>query len=37
MPVRNWQEEWHDVKNFSHVGFELETWVKNPWADWDAP
>ncbi|WP_448577374.1 aldehyde ferredoxin oxidoreductase family protein [Thermosphaera sp.] len=37
MPVRNWQEEWHDVKNFSHVGFELETWVKNPWADWGCP
>jgi aldehyde:ferredoxin oxidoreductase len=37
MPVKNWSEEWHDVKDFSHVGFELETWVKNPWADWGCP
>ena len=36
-PVRNWQEEWHDEKRLSHLVFEQEFWVKNPWADWGCP
>lgn len=36
-PVKNWQEEWHDKKDFSPLGFEKEVWVKNPWADYGCP
>ncbi len=36
-PVRNWQEEWHDRDEFSHVVIQRRHWVKNPWADWGCP
>ncbi len=36
-PVRNWQEEWHDREEFSHVVLQRRHWVKNPWADWGCP
>lgn len=36
-PVKNWQEEWHDKKEFSPAGFEERVWVKNPWADFGCP
>ena len=37
IPVRNWQEEYHDKKDFSPSGFEEKVWVKNPWADHGCP
>lgn len=36
-PVRNWQEEWHDVEEFSHVVLERDYWEKNIWADFNCP
>lgn len=36
-PVRNWQEEWHDKLEVSHIVFEEGYWIKNPWADWGCP
>lgn len=37
MPIRNWQEEWHNVIDLSPAGFERRVWVKNPWADHGCP
>jgi aldehyde:ferredoxin oxidoreductase len=37
IPVRNWQEEWHDRREFSPSGFEQRAWVKNPWSDYGCP
>ena len=36
-PVRNWQEEWHDVKEFSQFEFERRVWRKRYWSDWGCP
>ncbi|MEM4601951.1 MAG: aldehyde ferredoxin oxidoreductase N-terminal domain-containing protein, partial [Desulfurococcaceae archaeon] len=36
-PIKNWQEEWHSVTEFSQAGFEQKVWVKNPWADYGCP
>ncbi|MEM4664470.1 MAG: aldehyde ferredoxin oxidoreductase C-terminal domain-containing protein, partial [Sulfolobales archaeon] len=36
-PIRNWQEEWHNMEEFSHAPIERKHWVKNPWADWGCP
>ncbi|NIQ07954.1 MAG: aldehyde ferredoxin oxidoreductase [Candidatus Korarchaeota archaeon] len=35
-PVKNWQEEWHDRKEFGVQGFE-KLWVKRYWADFGCP
>jgi aldehyde:ferredoxin oxidoreductase len=34
-PVRNWQEEWHDEKQFGGPYFETRFWVKKKWADFN--
>jgi aldehyde:ferredoxin oxidoreductase len=36
-PVRNWQEEWHDEKEFSVRALEAGVWRKRFWADWGCP
>ena len=36
-PVKNWQEEWHDKKEFSVAVAEKRLWVKRYWADWNCP
>lgn len=36
-PVRNWVEEWHDVRFFTHEEVERKCWVKNLWSDWGCP
>ena len=36
-PIKNWQEEWHDKLEVSHIVFEESYWIKNPWADWGCP
>lgn len=36
-PVRNWLEEWHDVRSFSHEEAERKCWVRNLWSDWGCP
>ncbi|MEM3596619.1 MAG: aldehyde ferredoxin oxidoreductase C-terminal domain-containing protein [Candidatus Bathyarchaeia archaeon] len=36
-PVRNWQEEWHDEKNFGVDQFESRVWVKPYWGDFGCP
>jgi aldehyde:ferredoxin oxidoreductase len=35
--VRNWQEEWHEEKNFAVDRFEQKLWVKKSWADYGCP
>lgn len=35
-PVKNWQEEWHDRKEFGVTGFE-KLWEKRYWADFGCP
>ncbi len=35
-PIRNWREEWHDVKELSHSIFSA-FWVKRVWSDWSCP
>ncbi len=37
MPVRNWVEEWHDNKGFTHLEAEFKLWVKRFWSDWGCP
>ncbi len=32
-PVRNWQEEWHDEKQFGGNRFDTKYWVKRYWSD----
>jgi aldehyde:ferredoxin oxidoreductase len=34
-PIRNWQEEWHDEKQFGGPMFETRYWVKKLWADFN--
>lgn len=36
-PIRNWQDEWHDRKEFAHHEFELKVWKKRYWSDWGCP
>ena len=36
-PVRNWQEEWHDKKEYSQPYFESRVWVKRFWSDYGCP
>lgn len=35
-PVKNWQEEWHNRKEFGVNEFE-KLWVKRYWADYNCP
>jgi aldehyde:ferredoxin oxidoreductase len=34
-PIRNWQEEWHDEKQYGGPQFENRYWVKKLWADFN--
>ena len=34
-PVLNWQEEWHDRKEFGGDRFDLRYWVKRYWSDFN--
>jgi len=34
-PVMNWQEEWHDRKEFGGDRFDLRYWVKRYWCDFN--
>jgi aldehyde:ferredoxin oxidoreductase len=36
-PVRNWQEEWHDKREFGVDQFENRFWVKQFWGDFGCP
>ncbi len=36
-PVRNWQEEWHDRREYGVDRFERRLWVKRYWADFGCP
>ncbi len=36
-PVRNWQEEWHDRREYGVDRFEQRLWVKRYWADFGCP
>ncbi|MGQ9624367.1 MAG: aldehyde ferredoxin oxidoreductase family protein [Candidatus Bathycorpusculaceae bacterium] len=36
-PVRNWQEEWHDRREFGVDQFENRLWVKHFWGDFGCP
>ncbi|MEZ0394019.1 MAG: aldehyde ferredoxin oxidoreductase C-terminal domain-containing protein [Desulfurococcaceae archaeon] len=36
-PVRNWAEEWHDARQFSHLSLQLRHWYREKWADWGCP
>ncbi len=36
-PIRNWTEEWHNVRDFSHAVLERRCWVRNLWSDWGCP
>jgi aldehyde:ferredoxin oxidoreductase len=33
-PIRNWQEEWHDEKDFGGINFETKCWIKRYWSDY---
>ena len=35
-PVRNWQNEWHDMKNYRGEEFD-KYWVKKNWGDFGCP
>ncbi len=35
-PIRNWQEEWHENKNYRGDEFE-KFWVKKNWGDYGCP
>ncbi|MCY0867926.1 MAG: aldehyde ferredoxin oxidoreductase [Desulfurococcus sp.] len=37
MPIRNWQEEYHERLEFSHAWLEKKLWVKNPWSEYGCP
>ncbi|MEM2104712.1 MAG: aldehyde ferredoxin oxidoreductase C-terminal domain-containing protein [Candidatus Bathyarchaeia archaeon] len=37
MPVRNWQEEWHEARSFGVDQFENRVWVKTYWGDFGCP
>jgi aldehyde:ferredoxin oxidoreductase len=36
-PVRNWQDEWHDGKEFGVDKFERKVWIKRYWGDFGCP
>ncbi|MEM3672921.1 MAG: aldehyde ferredoxin oxidoreductase C-terminal domain-containing protein [Candidatus Bathyarchaeia archaeon] len=36
-PVRNWQEEWHERREFGVDQFENRFWVKQFWGDFGCP
>lgn len=36
-PVKNWIEEWHNVRSFSHEEAERRCWIRNLWSDWGCP
>jgi aldehyde:ferredoxin oxidoreductase len=36
-PIKNWQEEWHDVRSFGVDEFERRVWVKRYWGDYGCP
>jgi len=36
-PIRNWQEEWHDRKEFGVDEFERKVWLKRYWGDYGCP
>ncbi len=36
-PIRNWQEEWHDNKEFGVDKFERRVWIKRYWGDYGCP
>ncbi|MEM3162251.1 MAG: aldehyde ferredoxin oxidoreductase C-terminal domain-containing protein [Candidatus Bathyarchaeia archaeon] len=36
-PIRNWQEEWHDERDFGVDKFENRLWVKQYWGDYGCP
>ncbi|RLG83548.1 MAG: aldehyde ferredoxin oxidoreductase [Thermoprotei archaeon] len=36
-PIRNWQEEWHDVREFSQFELERRIWRRRYWSDWGCP
>ncbi|MGC9009539.1 MAG: aldehyde ferredoxin oxidoreductase family protein [Sulfolobales archaeon] len=36
-PIRNWQEEWHNVREFSHWELETKYWVRRYWSDYSCP
>jgi aldehyde:ferredoxin oxidoreductase len=36
-PIRNWQEEWHDRKEFGVDQFERKVWRKRYWGDFGCP
>jgi len=36
-PVKNWQEEWHDRKEYSQSNFESRLWVKRFLSDYGCP
>jgi aldehyde:ferredoxin oxidoreductase len=36
-PINNWQEEWHNKENYSHVISETKLWVKRFWSDYGCP
>ena len=33
-PIRNWQEEWHNIIEYSHHDLETKVWVRRFWSDW---
>ncbi|RLG49080.1 MAG: aldehyde ferredoxin oxidoreductase [Thermoproteota archaeon] len=36
-PIRNWQEEWHDRKEYGVDEFERKVWLKRYWGDYGCP
>jgi len=36
-PIRNWQEEWHNRRDFGVDVFERKLWVKRYWGDYGCP
>jgi aldehyde:ferredoxin oxidoreductase len=36
-PIRNWQEEWHNQKNYAVDKFEQRLWLKQYWGDFGCP
>lgn len=36
-PIKNWLEEWHNVRSFTHEVLERTCWIRNLWSDWGCP
>ncbi|MEM0015238.1 MAG: aldehyde ferredoxin oxidoreductase C-terminal domain-containing protein [Zestosphaera sp.] len=36
-PIKNWMEEWHNIRAFTHEVLERKCWVRNLWSDWGCP